>query len=38
MPTPQHQYITSWHDSFVEYIGSLLGVVAGQIPVSNIFR
>ena len=29
MPTPQHQYITSWHDSFVEYIGSLLGVVAG---------
>lgn len=29
MPTPQHQYITSWHDRFVEYIGSLLGVVAG---------
>ena len=30
MPTtPQHQYITNWHDSFVDYIGSLLGVVAG---------
>ena len=29
MPTPQHQYITNWHDSFVEYIGSLIGVVAG---------
>lgn len=25
----QHQYIASWHDSFVDYIGSLLGVVAG---------
>ncbi len=24
-----HQYITNWHDSFVDYIGSLLGVVAG---------
>lgn len=23
------QYITNWHDSFVDYIGSLLGVVAG---------
>ena len=20
MPTPQHKYITNWHDSFVEYI------------------
>ena len=30
MPTiPQHQYITNWHDSLVDYIGSLLGVVAG---------
>ena len=30
MPTsPHHQYITNWHDSFVDYIGSLLGVVAG---------
>lgn len=29
MPTPQHQYITNWHDSFVDYIGSLLDVVAG---------
>ena len=29
MPTtPQQQYITHWHDSFVDYIGSLLGVVA----------
>ena len=28
MPTiPQQQYITNWHDSFVNYIGSLLGVV-----------
>ena len=27
--TPQHKYITNWHDSFVSYIGSLLGVVAG---------
>ena len=26
---PQQQYITNWHDSFVDYIGSLLGVVAG---------
>lgn len=25
----QHQYITDWHDSFVDYIESLLGVVAG---------
>ena len=25
----QQQYITNWHDSFVDYIGSLLGVVAG---------
>lgn len=29
MPTSQHQYITNWHDSFVGYIGSLSGVVAG---------
>lgn len=29
MPTiPQQQYIIHWHDSFVDYIGSLLGVVA----------
>ena len=27
--TPQHQSITNWHDSFVDYIGSLLGAVAG---------
>lgn len=24
-----HQYLTNWHDSFVNYIGTLLGVVAG---------
>ena len=30
VPTiPQHQYLANWHDSFVAYIGSLLGVVAG---------
>lgn len=30
MPTiSQQQYIAQWHDSFVGYIGSLLGVVAG---------
>ncbi len=28
---PQQQYIANWHDSFVDYIGSLLGVVAGLI-------
>ncbi len=27
--TPQHQYITNWHASFVDYIGKLLGVVDG---------
>lgn len=25
----QHQYLSDWHDSFVESIGYLLGVVAG---------
>ena len=25
----QHQYLSNWHDNFVGYIGSLLGVVAG---------
>ena len=29
MSSLSHQYITHWHDSFVDYIGSLLGVVAG---------
>lgn len=24
-----HQYITNWHDSFVNYIENMLGVVAG---------
>lgn len=28
-PNSQQQYIANWHDSFVDYIGSLLGVVAG---------
>ena len=27
MNTLSHQYIASWHDSFVDYIGRLLGVV-----------
>ena len=26
-----HQYIANWHNSFVDYIGSLLGVVAGLL-------
>ncbi len=29
--TPQQQYIAHWHDSFVNYIGSLLGVIAGLV-------
>ena len=29
MNTTSHQCIANWHDSFVDYIGSLLGVVAG---------
>lgn len=29
MNTTSRQYIANWHDSFVDYIGSLLGVVAG---------
>ena len=29
--TPQQQYITNWHDSFVDYIGNLLGVVSGLL-------
>ena len=29
MNTISQQYIANWHDSFVSYIGSLLGVVAG---------
>ena len=28
---PQQQYIVHWHDSFVIYIGSLLGVIAGLV-------
>ena len=27
----QQQYITNWHDSFVDYIGRLLGVVSGLL-------
>lgn len=29
LTVPHRQYITNWHDNFVDYIGSLLGVVAG---------
>ena len=29
----QHKYITNWHDSFVNYAQSLLGVVAGLMAV-----
>ena len=29
--TPQQQYIAQWHDSFVSYVGSLLGVIAGLV-------
>ena len=29
--TLYHQYNTNWNDGFVDYIGSLLGVVAGQM-------
>lgn len=32
---PQRQYITTWHESFVNYIGSLLGVVAGLMARSE---
>lgn len=31
LTVPQHQYITNWHDNFVDYIGSLLGVVSGLL-------
>lgn len=29
--TPQQQYIAQWHDWFVSYVGSLLGVIAGLV-------
>lgn len=29
--TPQQQYICNWHDSFVNYISSMLGVIAGLL-------
>lgn len=29
MMTYQQKYIANWHDSFVSYVGSLLGVIAG---------
>lgn len=29
--TPQQQYISTWHDNFVNYIKSLLGVIAGLL-------
>lgn len=31
LTTSQQQYIAQWHDGFVSYVGSLLGVVAGLI-------
>ena len=31
LTTHQHQYLTNWHDSFVSYVGSLLGVIAGLV-------
>ena len=31
LTTHQHQYLTNWHDSFVNYIGRLLGVIAGLV-------
>lgn len=31
LTTHQHQYLTNWHDSFVSYVGSLLGVIAGLL-------
>lgn len=32
----QHQYLANWHDSFVNFIGSLLGVVAGLMARSEV--
>ena len=29
--TPQQQYISQWHDGFVSYVGSLLGVITGLV-------
>lgn len=31
MTTPQQQYISEWHDSFVNFIGGLLGLVESLI-------
>lgn len=31
MTTPQQQYISEWHDSFVNFIGGLLGFVESLI-------
>lgn len=32
----QHQYIANWHDNFVKYIGSLLGVVSGLMTRAEV--
>ena len=32
----QQQYLANWHDSFVDYIGSLLGVVAGLMVMPEV--
>lgn len=29
--TAQQRYIVQWHDGFVSYVGSLLGVIAGLV-------
>ena len=31
LTTSQQQYIAQWHDGFVSYVGSLLGVIAGLV-------
>lgn len=36
--TPQQQYISQWHDGFVSYVGSLLGVIAGLVTRSEATR
>lgn len=35
LTTPQHQYLTNWHDDFVNYIGSLLTVITELISCSE---
>lgn len=31
LTTSQQQYIAQWHDGFVSYVGSLLGVITGLV-------